>query len=201
MPRDMAAAHGMDPDALTTFRYRGMGWPGLTTLEDAAGQRAELTYEEAYLNDDEPRWKYEAPWRCKVCPDQLGEVADLSVPDGWLLDDDGTPLHDEAPGVNVIFERTARGSELVEAAVAAGAIELAELSDRDFECMHADHRSYRLGEPGRLAALREAGAAEPRTQGYRFAQMIELAGDEFLAAQRDGTLARIAKGQASEPLV
>jgi coenzyme F420 hydrogenase subunit beta len=178
-----------------------MGWPGLTTLEDAAGQRAELTYEEAYLNDDEPRWKYEAPWRCKVCPDQLGEVADLSVPDGWLLDDDGTPLHDEAPGVNVIFERTARGSELVEAAVAAGAIELAELSDRDFECMHADHRSYRLGEPGRLAALREAGAAEPRTQGYRFAQMIELAGDEFLAAQRDGTLARIAKGQASEPLV
>ena len=201
MPRDMAMAHGMDPDALTVFRYRGMGWPGLTTLEDAAGQRAELTYEEAYLNDDEPRWKYEAPWRCKVCPDQLGEVADLSVPDGWLLDADGSPLHDEAPGINVIFERTARGSELVEAAVAAGAVELGELSDRDFECMHADHRSYRLGEPGRLAALREAGAAEPRTEGYRFAQMIELAGDEFLAAQRDGTLDRIERGQASEPLV
>ena len=67
--------------------------------------------------------------------------------------------------------------------------------------MHADHRGYRLGEPGRLAGLREAGAAEPRTQGYRFAQIIELAGDELLAAQRDGTLARIAQGQASEPLV
>lgn len=201
MPRDMATAHGVDPDALTLFRFRGMGWPGLTTLEDAAGNRAELTYREAYLDEEETRWRYDAPWRCKVCPDQLGEVADLSVPDGWLLDADGRPLHDEAPGVNVIFERTARGSELVEAAVAAGALELAELSERDFECMHADHRGYRLGEPGRLAALREAGAAEPRTQGYRFARMIELAGDEFLAAQRDGTLARIADGQASEPLV
>jgi coenzyme F420 hydrogenase subunit beta len=191
----------MDPDALTTFRYRGMGWPGLTTLEDGTGRRAELTYEEAYLDESETRWNYDAPWRCKVCPDQLGEVADLSVPDGWLLDDAGTPLHEEAPGINVIFERTARGSELVTAAVEAGALQLGELSDRDFECMHADHRSYRLGEPGRLAGLREAGAAEPRTQGYRFAQMIELAGDEFLAAQRDGTLTRIEQGQASEPLV
>lgn len=201
MPRAMASAHGMDPDALTLFRYRGMGWPGLTTLEDADGRRAELSYREAYLDESETRWNYDAPWRCKVCPDQLGEVADVSVPDGWLLDDEGRPLHDEAPGINVIFERTARGSELVAAAAAAGALELAELSDRDFECMHADHRGYRLGEPGRLAALREAGAAEPRTQGYRFAQMIELAGDEHLAAQRDGTLARIAQGQASEPLI
>ena len=201
MPRDMAAAHGMDPDALTTFRYRGLGWPGLTTLEDAAGNRAELNYREAYLDEAETRWTYDAPWRCKVCPDQLGEVADLSVPDGWILDAEGRPLHDEAPGINVIFERTAHGSELVAAAVEAGALELADLSDRDFECMHADHRGYRLGEPGRLAGLREAGAAEPRTQGYRFAQMIELAGDEFLAAQRDGTLDRIQRGQASEPLV
>ena len=201
LPRNLARAHGMDPDALTVFRYRGMGWPGLTTLEDGGGQRAELSYEAAYLDESETRWSYDAPWRCKVCPDQLGEVADLSVPDGWLLDADGRPLHDEAPGVNVILERTARGSELVAAAVAAGAIELAELSERDFECMHADHRGYRLGEPGRLAGLREAGAAEPRTQGYRLAQMIELAGDELLAAQRDGTLARIAQGQASEPLV
>lgn len=201
MPRDMAAAHGLDPDALTTFRYRGMGWPGLTTLEDRAGRRAELPYREAYLDETESRWRYDAPWRCKVCPDQLGEVADVSVPDGWLLDDEGSPLHDEAPGVNVILERTARGSELVAAAAAAGFVTLAELSERDFECMHADHRGYRLGEPGRLSALREAGAAEPRTQGYRLAQMIELAGDELLAAQRDGTLARIAQGQASEPLV
>jgi coenzyme F420 hydrogenase subunit beta len=201
LPRNLARAHGMDPDALTVFRYRGMGWPGLTTLEDGGGQRAELSYEAAYLDESETRWSYDAPWRCKVCPDQLGEIADLSVPDGWLLDADGRPLHDEAPGVNVILERTARGSELVAAAIAAGAIELAELSERDFECMHADHRGYRLGEPGRLAGLREAGAAEPRTQGYRFAQMIELAGDDLLAAQRDGTLARIAQGQASEPLV
>lgn len=201
MPRAMATAHGLDPDALTLFRYRGMGWPGLTTLEDATGARAELSYEAAYLDESETRWAYDAPWRCKVCPDQIGEVADVSVPDGWLLADDGTPLHEEAPGVNVLFERTARGSELVAAAAQAGYLELAELSERDFACMHADHRGYRLGEPGRLAGLREAGAAEPRVEGYRLAQMIDLADDAALLAERDGTLARIAQGQASEPLI
>ncbi len=199
MPRDMARATGVDPDALTLMRYRGMGWPGPTVLEDAAGARTELSYREAYLDETEARWTYDAPWRCKVCPDQLGELADVSVPDGWLLADDGTPLHEEAPGVNVVFERTARGSELVRAAADAGAIELAPLSERDFACMHADHRGFRLGEAARLAALREAGAAEPRVTGYRLAQMVELADEGFLADQRAGTLERIARGQASEP--
>ncbi|MFM7246681.1 MAG: Coenzyme F420 hydrogenase/dehydrogenase, beta subunit C-terminal domain, partial [Actinomycetota bacterium] len=200
MPRAMARATGLDPDALTLMRYRGMGWPGPTVLEDANGSRAELTYHAAYLDETETRWTYDAPWRCKVCPDQLGELADVSVPDGWLLDEDGTPLHDEAPGVNVVFERTARGSELVRAAAEAGAIELAPLSERDFECMHADHRGFRLGEAARLAALREAGAAEPRVTGYRLARMVELADEGFLTAQRAGTLERIARGQTSEPL-
>jgi coenzyme F420 hydrogenase subunit beta len=199
MPRDMARATGVDPDALTVMRYRGMGWPGPTVLEDTAGARAELSYREAYLDETETRWTYDAPWRCKVCPDQLGELADVSAPDGWILDDDGSPLHNEAPGVNVVFERTARGSELVRAAQAAGAIELAPLSERDFACMHADHRGFRLGEPARLAALREAGAAEPRVEGYRLPQMAELADDAFLAHQRAGTLERIARGQAAEP--
>jgi coenzyme F420 hydrogenase subunit beta len=201
LPRAIATAHGLDPDALTLLRYRGMGWPGATALEDAEGRHVELTYDEAYLDETETRWTYDAPWRCKVCPDQIGEVADLSVPDGWLLADDGTPLHEEAPGVNVVFERTARGSELVAAAVAAGFLELDRLSERDFACMHADHRGYRLGEPGRLAGLREAGAAEPRVEGYRLAEMRALAGEETLAAERDGTLLRIAQGQASEPLL
>ena len=201
MPRAMAGATGVDPDALTLVRYRGLGWPGPTVLEDAAGNRSELTYAQAYLDETETRWTYDAPWRCKVCPDQLGELADVSVPDGWLLADDGTPLHDEAPGVNVVLERTARGSELVRAAADAGVLELAELSERDFACMHADHRGFRLGEAARLAALHEAGAAAPRVTGYRLAQMVALADDAFLAEQRAGTLERIARGQASEPLV
>ncbi len=201
MPRDMARATGVDPDALTLVRYRGLGWPGPTALADANGGSAELTYAEAYLDPTETRWTYDAPWRCKVCPDQLGELADLSVPDGWLLADDGTPLHDEAPGVNVVLERTARGSELVAAAVAAGALVLAPLSERDFACMHADHRGFRLGEAARLAALHEAGAAAPRVEGYRLAAMVAQADEAFLDAQRTGTLERIARGQATEPLV
>lgn len=200
MAEDIARAHGIEPDETTVFRYRGMGWPGMTHVDTADGRSAELAYAAAYLDDGETRWRYDAQWRCKVCVDQIGEVADLSVPDAWILDEHGKPLHDEAPGVNVVFERTARGSELVTAAVEAGYLELAPVSDAEFEAMHADHRSYRMSEPARLAALREAGAAEPRTANYRLAQMIALAPDEMLAAERAGTLDRIQRGQASEPL-
>jgi len=200
MAEDIARAHGIEPDEATVFRYRGVGWPGMTHVDTADGRSAELTYAAAYLDDGETRWRYDAQWRCKVCVDQIGEVADLSVPDAWILDEHGKPLHDEAPGVNVVFERTARGSELVTAAVEAGYLELAPVSDAEFEAMHADHRSYRMSEPARLAALREAGAAEPRTANYRLAQMIALAPDEMLAAERAGTLDRIQRGQASEPL-
>ena len=62
--------------------------------------------------------------------------------------------------------------------------------------MHHDHRNRRLGEPARLAALQEAGAGEPRVERYRLEEMRELAPAELLATQFEGTLDRIARGQA-----
>ena len=196
MPEAMARAHGIEPDEVTLFRFRGDGWPGPTRIEAGDGRHVDLTYHDAYLDERETRWRYDAPWRCKVCVDQIGEVADLSVPDAWILDADGRPMHDEAPGVNVVLERTVRGSELVDAAVAAGYLELAPISEAEFEAMHADHRGYRLGVPGRLEALHEAGVAEPRVLGYDLPEIALLAGPVVTASERAAMLARIARGQA-----
>jgi coenzyme F420 hydrogenase subunit beta len=197
LPDAMARAHAIEPDAVTLFRFRGEGWPGPTRIEARDGRCVDLTYHEAYLDERETRWRYDAPWRCKVCVDQIGEVADLSVPDGWILDADGRPVHDEAPGVNVVVERTARGSELVAAAVAAGSLELAPISEADFEAMHADHRGVRLGLPARLAALREAGVHEPRVEGYDLPRLAQLAGPKIAASERAAMLGRIERGQAA----
>ncbi len=196
MPDAMARTHDIEPDQVTLFRFRGEGWPGPTRIEARDGRRIELTYHEAYLDERETRWRYDAPWRCKICVDQIGEVADLSVPDAWILDDDDRPLHDEAPGINVVLERTVRGSELVDAAVAAGYLELARISESEFEAMHADHRGYRLGVPARLQALHDAGVAEPRVAGYDLARLAELAGPEVAEAERAAMRARIERGQA-----
>ncbi len=190
----IAKAHGIEPDEVTLFRFRGEGWPGPTRVE-AGDQRFDITYRQAWFDRDAP-WRYDAQWRCKICPDAIGEVADVSVPDGWILDADGKTTHNEAPGVNIVVERTATGSELVAAAIAAGYLETAECSYEDFELMHHDHHNRRLGEPARLAALKEAGTGEPRVEHYRLEEMGELAPADLLATQFEGTLDRIARGQA-----
>jgi coenzyme F420 hydrogenase subunit beta len=196
----IAAHHGLAADEVAVFRWRGNGWPGPTRVESVEGGAHELTYDATWFDPSTP-WRYDVQWRCKICPDATGELADLSCPDGWVLDDDGRPLHEEAPGVNAIVERTQAGSELVAAATAAGYLELAPLTRTDFEAMHHDHHQRKLGEPARLAALRVAGAAAPQVTGYRLAIAVRRAGPRLLARQFRGALRRIRAGQAREPLV
>lgn len=142
----IARFHGVSPGEVSLFRWRGEGWPGPTHVETNGGRSFDLTYEEAWFDETMP-WRYDVQWRCKICPDAIGELADVSCPDGWVLSDDGRPLHEEAAGVNVLLERTQAGSELVAAAIEGGYLGSAPLSRGEFEAMHADHRQRKLGEP------------------------------------------------------
>jgi coenzyme F420 hydrogenase subunit beta len=58
--------------------------------------------------------------RCKICPDAIGQVADIAVSDSWL---NGGPAVEDEP-LNGIVVRTKRGLELFEAAVEAGVLEI-----------------------------------------------------------------------------
>jgi coenzyme F420 hydrogenase subunit beta len=193
----IAAYHGLTSDEVAVFRWRGEGWPGPTHVESHDGRAFDLTYDEAWFDAAKP-WRYAVQWRCKICPDAIGELADVSCPDGWVLDGAGRALHDEAPGVNAIVERTAAGSELIDAAAAAGYLQLAPLDRAEFEGMHRDHRNRRFGEPARLAALRLSGADRPRVEGYRLTAMVRRAGPRLLASQLRGTIRRVRAGQARE---
>lgn len=192
--------HGLETQEVATFRWRGEGWPGPTHVEASDGRSFDLTYDQTWFDREAP-WRYDVQWRCKICPDAIGELADVSCPDGWLLDDDGYALHEEAPGVNVILERTVAGSELVAAAVEAGFLKLAPLDRADFEGMHRDHRQRRLGAPARLSALAAEGVAQPMVTGYRLDEAEREADPVLLESQFAGTTRRIREGQAQESLV
>ena len=59
--------------------------------------------------------KYRRPFRCSICPDGMGEFADISCGDAWHnYKDNGDP------GQSTIIVRTLRGREILERAVAAG---------------------------------------------------------------------------------
>jgi coenzyme F420 hydrogenase subunit beta len=195
----IARYHGLAPGEVSLFGWRGEGWPGPTHIEATDGSSFDLTYEQTWFDDSAP-WGYDVQWRCKICPDAIGELADVACPDGWLLDD-GEPMHEEAPGVNVVLERTEAGSELVAAAIAGGYLCSAPLARKDLEAMHADHRKRKMGEPARLAALEETEAASPLVEDYRIEEVRELADPELLESQFEGAVRRIRAGQAEETLL
>ncbi|MFK0691067.1 Coenzyme F420 hydrogenase/dehydrogenase, beta subunit C-terminal domain [Mesorhizobium sp. IMUNJ 23033] len=105
---------GLREDELALFRYRGHGNPGLNRIEAKDGRVFELSYRQLW--EDEDKWMIQP--RCKICPDAIGQVADIAVSDAWL---NGGPAVEDEP-LNGIIVRTRRGLELFDAAVADGAL-------------------------------------------------------------------------------
>jgi coenzyme F420 hydrogenase subunit beta len=105
---------GLREDELALFRYRGYGNPGLNRIEAKDGRAFELSYRQLW--EDEDKWMIQP--RCKICPDAIGQVADIAVSDAWL---NGGPAVEDEP-LNGIIVRTRRGLELFDAAIEAGAL-------------------------------------------------------------------------------
>ncbi|MGH6719687.1 MAG: Coenzyme F420 hydrogenase/dehydrogenase, beta subunit C-terminal domain, partial [Alphaproteobacteria bacterium] len=146
---------GVTEDELAVFRYRGYGNPGPTRIETRDGRAFELTYNDMWA--DEETWQLQ--FRCKICADPIGEGADVAVLDVWP---GGGPTGEDA-GFNGIVARTARGLELVDAAIAAGAIAVdGAMTFRDLDVVQPHQVRKKQAIVDRLAALREAGAPAPR---------------------------------------
>jgi coenzyme F420 hydrogenase subunit beta len=181
------------PDELSLFRYRGNGCPGPTRLETKDGRSFELTYQEMW--EDEATWRIQP--RCKICPDAIGESADLAASDVWP---GGGPTGEDA-GFNGIIVRTQRGLELYRAAVAAGAIvvEPREVSFRDFDEFQPHQVRKKRAVWARLAGMRAAGQPVPETQGLRLAECARM---NTLAENLDearGARRRARQGRLGEP--
>lgn len=103
---------------VTAFRYRGDGWPGLTKATLKNGDERTMTYNDSWgkvLNRH-------LQTRCKICPDGIGEFADIVCADGWEGDEKGYPSFEEREGNSLILVRTAKGRELFRNAEADGVV-------------------------------------------------------------------------------
>ncbi len=198
VPKAIMRFHRVSQAEIDVFRYRGDGWPGPTRVQTKAGVRHDLTYEEAWM---QPRpWRYDTQFRCKVCPDTVGELADVTAPDGWLVDG-GKVLHDEAPGVNFALARTRRGEELIRRAADAGFLELGPLAVSELETVHSDHLPRKLGWCGALLAMRAMRQPTLRVRGFRPLRTVRRAGLRRILAQATGTVRRVARGGNRETAI
>lgn len=196
--RRIAAFQGAAEDEVKVFRWRGNGWPGPTHVETKDGRTLDMTYDDVWFCTDVP-WTYDIQFRCKICPDAIGELADVACPDGWVMED-GKPIHREADGVNVLVARTERGERLVAEAVAAGALHAEPFTLAELDAMHGDHRPRKTEWPSRVRALAIEGEPAPRFERFRAEAMTALAGREGAQEAEDGTRRRIREGAHREPL-
>lgn len=110
---------GVEREDVTSFRYRGDGWPGLTKATLKNGDARTMTYNDSWgkvLNRH-------LQTRCKICPDGIGEFADIVCADGWEGDEKGYPSFEERDGNSLILIRTDKGRELFRNAEAGGVVQ------------------------------------------------------------------------------
>jgi coenzyme F420 hydrogenase subunit beta len=179
---------------LALFRYRGHGNPGRTRIETRDGRVHELTYDEMW--QDEATWRIQS--RCKICPDAIGEAADIVAGDTWP---DATPTGEDA-GFNSILARTAAGSELLEAAAAAGAITVCgPLTARQLDDFNPHQVDKKRAVGARLAALRATGAPVPRVRRLRIGRLAVANGVRPAVGEFRGTVRRRRIGRLGERAV
>lgn len=190
---EVVSEFGILPNQLSSFRYRGNGNPGPTRLETRDGRAFELTYQDMWR--DEATWRIQP--RCKICPDAIGESADLAASDVWP---GGGPTGEDA-GFNGIIVRTRRGLELYQAAVAAGAIvvEPRDLSFRDLDDFQPHQVRKKRAVWARLAGMRAAGLAVPETHNLRLIECARMNTQAENLAEARGARRRAKQGALSEP--
>jgi coenzyme F420 hydrogenase subunit beta len=145
----IVAAVGLGGAELTSFRYRGNGWPGTARAEAKDGRSGEMSYADSWGRYLSNRVQY----RCKICPDAVGGSADIAAADAWYGGESGYPQFDERDGRSLILVRSKAGADLLDLALAAGACSATPLAIGEIDLMQpAQARRKRLIAARTLAA-------------------------------------------------
>ncbi len=147
------------PEEVAEFRYRGRGWPGRTVATTNDGQRGErsMSYDESWGDILSKHTQF----RCRLCPDATGELADISCGDPWYRQ-----IEPDDPGRSLVLIRTALGREILHEAMAAGYVQLEQVGPDTLPRSQQSLLQRRRHLWGRLLALRLSGAPVPRFKGF-----------------------------------
>jgi coenzyme F420 hydrogenase subunit beta len=145
---------------VTQLRYRGEGWPGSMQARWREGGAGKVSDSISYAAGWGEVLQSHRRWRCRVCDDHTGALADISVGDPWH----NPPKDGNEPGRSLIVARTARGRAAVEAAIAAGVLTATPRSRDIIAASQPNLLDTNAHVWGRRAAMRLAGVPVPRAQ-------------------------------------
>lgn len=147
----------LNMEDVKSFRYRGNGWPGFTTIIDKDNKEYKMSYDDSWgkvLN------RY-LPTRCKVCPDGVGMEADIVFGDGWKCDEKGYPIFSEGDGKSLVITRSKKGEELKEKMIKDNVLIVEDFEYKNLKLVQPYQYTRRSTLPYRLLALKLFGKVTP----------------------------------------
>jgi coenzyme F420 hydrogenase subunit beta len=154
---------GINKATVNELRYRGNGWPGnfQVTFNNRTEHKS-LTYEESWGS----LANHHRSFRCHLCPDGLGELADISCGDAWHLYD----KQKDDFGRSLILAHTEQGSDILHRAMESGYLQLekSKISDVIKAQPMTDRRAMIFG---RLLAMKTLFMPIPKLVGFPLAKV------------------------------
>jgi coenzyme F420 hydrogenase subunit beta len=187
------AALDVEAQDLAAFRYRGNGWPGKAAAVTRDGRVSEMTYEASWGGF----LSHEVQFRCKICPDAVGGAADIACADAWYGGESGYPSYEEMEGRSLVMARTARGQDVLDAALAAAKLAIEPLDIKKIDLMQPSQARRKRLIRARTAAVRILGRPTPRMESLKVAQAAGRAPAREALRNFLGTLRRALNGKLS----
>lgn len=130
------------------IKYRGEGWPGDFEARWSNGEKISISYNESWGKV----LGRTLGLRCKICPDGIGMLADISTGDSWNTKD-GYPDFTEADGRNFCFIRTEKSKKIYDEAVSKGYIVSDAFDISNIEKIHQYQYYRRISSVWRIMAI------------------------------------------------
>ena len=171
---------------LEIFRYRGNGNPGKMYIKTDSGKEYDKDYNSFW--GEESTWR--VPFRCKICPDAIGESADIAALDTWP---GGSPKGEDE-GFNAAIARTQKGLELLNSAIDSGYIKKGDnLSIEAINDFQPHQVKKKKAVFARHCGMKKNDLPTIETKGLRIKKLYDMNDKKFNINEEEGIIKRVDK--------
>ena len=184
--QDFIESFNVKEENLEIFRYRGNGNPGKMYIKTDTGEEYDKDYNSFW--GEESTWR--VPFRCKICPDAIGESADVAALDAWP---GGSPKGEDE-GFNAAIARTQKGLELMNNAIDAGYIKKGNsLSIEEISDFQPHQVKKKQAVFARHQGMKKNNLPTIETNGLRIKELYDLNDKKFNIKEEEGISKRVDK--------
>ena len=184
--QDFIDSFNVKEEELSIFRYRGYGNPGKMYIKTNSGEEHDKEYNSFW--GEESTWR--VPFRCKICPDAIGDSSDLAALDTWP---GGSPVGEDE-GYNAAIIRTKKGYDLVHDARHAGYIKIGnDLKIEDINDFQPHQVSKKKAVYARHQGMKNVNRPTLNTKNLRIKELYDLNTKEFNENEAKGISSRLTK--------